>query len=995
MSVDIATLGIKVDSRQVKQADADLEKLAKTGKKTENATKDLTRGMSGLTAAFAALGIGAVVMQATRMADTWKNVQGRLGLVTDGTGALASVTQALFEVSNRTRNSFEATADLYANLARTTKVLGASQNQLLQVTESISQALIVSGATAAGSEAALRQLGQAFASGALRGDELNSIMENTPRIASAIADGMGITIGQLRALGKEGKLTADAIFMALLSQKETLESEFAQMPVTVAQSFTVLRNEIMKYVGDADNLSGATSAIAGAITGLSKAVNIVIPSILALATALGVGFVTNAIAAKVAASAATTALGSMALAARTAGASLLAAFGGPIGVAITGVGLALAYLYGQSISATSAIKGAEGAVKDANTRLEVAIARATEAGVSVATLGNAASSSTPLINTIANAYKNAGDKAAYLAQKAKEAAIAVAQGNIADLQRKKQAALGPLNVVDETTRALKADPWKLQPGKFFKRGLGMLSQQTQEIMGGPTETQRRLEAMNYDKAMRLERETIRTIEATPGSAFGETPLNRIPVSEKDKKDKPKRDAKSEAERELEQQTKAAKEFSDSLRIETSEIGKNAVEVRMMAAQRAAALAPTQALKDEILESAEAWKKKNNEEANKNFKRDISDQVNQLQYENTLIGMSAVEIEKSNFMRVMDMKIRDAARQGIEIDIENVRKETEAYLGAIDARERHTEGVRKATEFADEMRDATIAVREMTEGFGELFGTAGEGFSNLINTMFEYSEAQAEIAQRQAELQREGKENTAEYDRLEQESTRNRIASYGNMLGAAKTFFKEGSTGWKIMEGAERAYRLFQFAMQVKAILLDTVQTGTSVANSGARAAASGVEAVAKAMASLPPPFNFIAAGAVIAFLVAMGVKMVGGKGKGGGATSSAASSAAKATEAYMGPRDQYGAPTSSYSVLRPGSTVANDNRVTPVNGSSFNGGGVNIGPTTLIVEGSLDSATLPQVEAMLTQNRQETVQEARRVVVRDIAERGSRQRIGG
>lgn len=149
--------------------------------------------------------------------------------------------------------------------------------------------------------------------------------------------------------------------------------------------------------------------------------------------------------------------------------------------------------------------------------------------------------------------------------------------------------------------------------------------------------------------------------------------------------------------------------------------------------------------------------------------------------------------------------------------------------------------------AEDMREAADAVRDLTEGFGELFGTAGEGFSNLINTIFEFGAAQAEIANKQTEISAKysdgiitNTEDQREWDRLSRESASNRIANYGNMIGAAKTFFKEGSTGYKILEGAERAYRLFQFAMQIKAIVMDTVQTGTSVANSATRASASGL-----------------------------------------------------------------------------------------------------------------------------------------------------------
>lgn len=463
----------------------------------------------------------------------------------------------------------------------------------------------------------------------------------------------------------------------------------------------------------------------------------------------------------------------------------------------------------------------------------------------------------------------------------------------------------------------------------------------------------------------------------------------------------KADKISDAQRAQEEAIKTAKEYAESLKEETSLIGKNNIETKMMAAEKAALAAPSglPLLAAAIRNEAAAWKEATIAQANADFKRDYKDQAEQIEFETSQIGLNTFQVERGNIQRAIDIRIRDAQRNGIPLDIALIEAETKALLDNVDARENMGKPAEAAKAIADSMRDARDSVRDLTDGFGELFGTAGEGFSNLINTLFEYSTAQAEIGEQQAAIQSKYLEgqamsasDTAEYARLDQEAARNKVASYGQMLGAAKSFFKEGSTGYKILEGAERAYRLFQFAMQAKAIIMDVLQTGSSVANSGTRAAASGVEAVAKAMASLPPPFNFIAAGAVIAFLVAMGVKMVGG-GKGGGA-GKGASTTEKAVEAYKGPRDEYGAPTSGYSVLKPGATtVAPGNAVG--GGSSGFGTSVAIAGTTLIVQGSLDSATLPQVEAMLNNSRQQTVEETRQVVANDIAARGNRQRIGG
>jgi tape measure domain-containing protein len=191
-------------------------------------------------------------------------------LVTNGTADLAAITDKLFASAQRARVSFEATTDIYSSLARSTKSLGTSQADLLSVTETINKALIVSGASAATAEGALTQLGQGFASGTLRGDELNSVLEGTPRLAQAIADRMGVTVGQLRKLGGEGKITGETVFNALKGQKDAVEAEFAKMPTTIGQSFVQLRNEILKYVDEADTAGGTSAAFAEGVALLAR-----------------------------------------------------------------------------------------------------------------------------------------------------------------------------------------------------------------------------------------------------------------------------------------------------------------------------------------------------------------------------------------------------------------------------------------------------------------------------------------------------------------------------------------------------------------------------------------------------------------------------------------------------------------------------------------------------------------------------------------------------
>ncbi|MFA7031857.1 MAG: tape measure protein, partial [Candidatus Methanomethylophilaceae archaeon] len=251
--------------------------VTKTGKDGERAlssmgaaSSNLARNVATLAASYASLqGVRALI----QIADQYTNLEGRLRLVTSSTAELAAVEAQLYAVAQQTRVGYAETVELYTRLARATKETGISQTELMSTVQAVNQALIVSGATTTEANAALIQFSQGMASGVLRGEELNSVMEQTPRIAQMIADGLGISLGQLRAWGKEGKLTSDVVMPALLRSAEDVNREFGLMPTTVSQAGTVLANTLKSLVADANSGSGATKELAEAIIGVSTAVD--------------------------------------------------------------------------------------------------------------------------------------------------------------------------------------------------------------------------------------------------------------------------------------------------------------------------------------------------------------------------------------------------------------------------------------------------------------------------------------------------------------------------------------------------------------------------------------------------------------------------------------------------------------------------------------------------------------------------------------------------
>lgn len=335
----------------------DLERLGGTSKNVDGLSGALDR----LKGAAAGLGIALGIKELADTADEYTNIQNRLRLVTDGTQNLTGVTEALFAVSNRTRSSFEATTDLYGSFARSSKELGLSQKDLIGITETINQAIKVSGTDAQTAANGIRQLAQGIASGTLRGDELNSVLENMPRLATAIAAGMGITTGQLRKLGGEGKITAKAITDALKKEAPQIAAEFTKLTPTIGDSLTTVKNNFTKFLGDFDKATGVSTAVANALTAVGQNMDVVAASAAALGVAMLVAFGPQ-IGAAIAAATAGVVEFTLALAANPFG--LLAIGVAAAGVALVAFGDDIKVTEDGAVSLKDAVGGAFGVIGD-------------------------------------------------------------------------------------------------------------------------------------------------------------------------------------------------------------------------------------------------------------------------------------------------------------------------------------------------------------------------------------------------------------------------------------------------------------------------------------------------------------------------------------------------------------------------------------------------------------------------------------------------------
>ncbi|WP_420703633.1 tape measure protein [Acinetobacter pittii] len=271
----------------MKTTTQELDKQEKSARSYSTAIKSLAGYMAGLVTINAAI----------NNMDTYTGLQNRLKLVTTNQAELNKATEDTFQIAQKTYSAWDSVLQVYQRFSDNAKTLNLTMDDTARLTETVSKAVAISGASAEAADAALVQFGQALASGTLRGEELNSVMEQTPALAKAIAQGMGITVGQLRSVAAEGKITSKEIVKALKNAQDDVDALFAKTDITIGQSLTLLNNEIIKFVGEAGKGSGAAQVLAGSVQTLASNLDLIADG----ALVVGIGYITRAILMKSAA----------------------------------------------------------------------------------------------------------------------------------------------------------------------------------------------------------------------------------------------------------------------------------------------------------------------------------------------------------------------------------------------------------------------------------------------------------------------------------------------------------------------------------------------------------------------------------------------------------------------------------------------------------------------------------------------------------------------
>lgn len=297
---------IKADTAQLLRADKQVRDITDGMEggfnRADKAASSLTSSFGSLSRVATSLMAILSVQQVAQYADAWTTLNNKLANALRPGERLVDVTERVFNITQQTRGSLDATASLYARLERATREYGTSADDLAKLTTIINQGFVVSGATAQEAENAIIQLSQGLASGALRGEEFNSVNEQGNRLIVALADSMGVGIGQMRQMAAAGKLTTDVVVNGLLSQGVTIGNEFANTTTTISQALQVAGNNITKFFGENSTVKTGTAIFNDAVISVSENIGALSAILTAAAAVMGsryVGALTMATAAKV------------------------------------------------------------------------------------------------------------------------------------------------------------------------------------------------------------------------------------------------------------------------------------------------------------------------------------------------------------------------------------------------------------------------------------------------------------------------------------------------------------------------------------------------------------------------------------------------------------------------------------------------------------------------------------------------------------------------
>lgn len=258
----------RLEAQRAREAARAQAEQAAAQDKTAAASSALTGRLKNLLGAYVGL---QTVQKLVETSDQMTQINARLQLMTGSAEAAAAAQDKIYQAAQRSRGAYMDMADMVAQLGTLAPDAFTDTDELIAFAEQLQKQMAISGASGQSAQAAMVQLTQALASGTLRGDELNSVLEQTPMIAKTIADYMGVSTGQMREMASEGAITADVVKNAMLSAAEETNAAFEQMPLTWSQVLTMAGNMALQALQPvlglinlaANNIDTLTPLVAG------------------------------------------------------------------------------------------------------------------------------------------------------------------------------------------------------------------------------------------------------------------------------------------------------------------------------------------------------------------------------------------------------------------------------------------------------------------------------------------------------------------------------------------------------------------------------------------------------------------------------------------------------------------------------------------------------------------------------------------------------------
>jgi tape measure domain-containing protein len=278
-----------------------------------DASTNISRAADRAKAALAGIAAGIGISQIVQMSDAYAKFTAQLKLASLSAREYAAAYVDVKRISTQSTQGLQETAVLYARIANGTRELGTTQKQVAAITETVNLSLLVSGASASEAASAQLQLSQAFASGTLRGEEFNAVNEAAPRLMLALADGIGVPVGALKKMAEEGAITSQIMADVLPNALAKLRQEGKEVQ-TISGAFTVLKNNMMEFVGVQSNASGAVSAMTGAIGFLANNLTLLAGAVATVTVAKLATWLSGMVTSSIAAAAANRALAASTLA---------------------------------------------------------------------------------------------------------------------------------------------------------------------------------------------------------------------------------------------------------------------------------------------------------------------------------------------------------------------------------------------------------------------------------------------------------------------------------------------------------------------------------------------------------------------------------------------------------------------------------------------------------------------------------------------------------